>query len=605
MDLRRCLLAALCALILTACTATPPRPIAGAPTAETALDRSERLIAAERYTEAEEAMALVQAESLSGRDLIRLRLARAELALADGQPIFALQDLPSPHATPDRPLAARAEALRAEVMLRMGDPAAAVVALVDRGELLDRASERAENDDRIWRTLMGMPLGASAQSTFSGADRVTRGWFDLAMIARGAVPGSREQLLAGWRARYPDHPAAPQRALRPGAEMASPAFGIARPGGQVAVLLPMTGPFSDVARAVRDGLLAAWYLQPEPRPVIRVYDTGADDAGLASAWQSALDGGAEFIIGPLRREAVAQIAAMGDLPVPVLALNYLDDGSSVPFNFYQFGLAPEDEARAAAARMLAERQTQVVAMVPETDWGTRVLAAFRERLEAGGGQLLEAQYIANGADHSRSIRALLNLDESEARNRALRGIIGTALEFEPRRRSDAQAIFLAARPDEAMAVRPQVRFHRAGDLPMYAVSLAWDGHDDIGAELRGLRLCDMPWMMLDDNAEWARPRAELRAALGRSFDARPRLYALGHDAMRITQRLQQGWRSGDAFPGATGYVQLDHANVVRRELGCATLVRNGAEPLSPLREIAPARALGDLMPGDPADTSGW
>lgn len=576
-------LALFAALLVAACAAPAPRPTVE----ESALDRVERLLASQQYDAAEQALAQVHPDRLNPRDAIRLRLVRAELSLVDGQPYYTLQDLPPPRVTADRQLAARVEALRARALLRMGDPAGAVVALVARSELLS-GTARNDNDERIWQTLMGMSLGGSAQQTFAAADRVARGWYELALIARGLLPGAREPLLADWRQRYRDHPASAQRALWAGA--GSPVAGYSLDGvgaeGEIAVLLPFTGAFGDISRAVRDGLLAAWYAAPQPRPRLRFYDTGSSDEGLMFAWQTALEAGAGFVIGPMRRDAVAALAALGELPVPVLALNYLDPGQLAPQQLYQFGLAPEDEARAAAARMLAERQSRAVAMIPDSEWGQRVLTAFREQFEAGGGMLLESQHLASGADHSRPIRALLNLDDSESRHRAVRTVVGNPLEFQPRRRSDAQAIFLAARPEEAMAVRPQFRFHRAADLPMYAVSLVWDGHRDIGPELRGLRVCDMPWMMSGDDGEWRPARDRLAAASERGFARHPRLFALGHDAYRLAGVLQQGWPTGLPVAAASGELILAADHSIHRELGCATLVRDGAEPLPPPTEAS-------------------
>ncbi|MBI3171490.1 MAG: penicillin-binding protein activator, partial [Hydrocarboniphaga effusa] len=326
--------------------------------------------------------------------------------------------------------------------------------------------------------------------------------------------------------------------------------------------------------AIRDGFFAAFYRAAMPRPALRVYDTGATPDSLIAAYREALDDGAEFIVGPLKREDVAALAESGRQPVPVLALNYLDANRAAPFNFFQWGLAPEDEARQAAERAVTERQFRAVMLAPDSEWGGRVAGAFRERLESLGGKVVAARtYSSDSRDHSETIRALLLLDQSEERHRALTTTLGVKSEFEPRRRSDVDLVFIAARPDHAQLLGPQLRFHRAGDLPTYATSLIYDG-DAPAADLNGLRFCDMPWMLAQDG-ELAALRSQLRTLFpGRGRDY-TRLLALGYDAYTLAALLDKGQLSpGSYFPGGSGTLSLRADGVITRGLSCAQ-IRNG------------------------------
>src|SRR6185312_16266324 len=108
-----------------------------------------------------------------------------------------------------------------------------------------------------------------------------------------------------------------------------------------------------------------------------------------------------------------------------------------PAGFYQFALSPEDEARQVARRILADHRMRGVAIVPEGDWGTRVLTAFRQELEAGGGVLVdEVALDSTRNDWGQEIRQVLRLSDSEARRKRLESVLGTKLEFEQRRRGD-------------------------------------------------------------------------------------------------------------------------------------------------------------------------
>ncbi len=339
-----------------------------------------------------------------------------------------------------------------------------------------------------------------------------------------------------------------------------------RPAGHIALLLPLSGPFTATGEAVRDGVLARHFASGAPVEV-RVYDVGEGADLLLAAYQRALNDGARFIVGPLTKESVAQLAALSP-PVPVIGLNYVDAGIYLPFNFYQLGLAPEDEARAAADDAGSRGLRRAVALVPEGDWGTRVLAAFEGRLRQWGGQVIDAgRYRQGVSDQSGAISALMGVAASEERHRALTSALGMRSEFEARRRSDIDFVFLAARSQDARVLMPQFRFYRAGGLPHYATSLVYDGRAD--AELAGLRFCDMPFM-LDAGGVWARERAQV--ARLPSLAAYPRLHALGRDAYDVAVALQRGsLRVGDTFNGASGRLEWNASSTLGRRLECAAL----------------------------------
>src|SRR6266480_2824928 len=162
---------------------------------------------------------------------------------------------------------------------------------------------------------------------------------------------------------------------------------------------------------------------PAARQRVRVYDTGTHS--VADALAQASQQGADFIVGPLTREEVAAAAAFSAPRAPLLALNFLPAEQPAPAQFYQYALSPEDEARLAARRILADHHRRGVALVPAGDWGERVLAAFKQELQAGGGELLGAAVIdASRTDYTGSITEVLRISDSTARYRRLESALG-------------------------------------------------------------------------------------------------------------------------------------------------------------------------------------
>jgi hypothetical protein len=381
----------------------------------------------------------------------------------------------------------------------------------------------------------------------------------LRLLNAIAVPAAAEQA-----ARY--------RELQASAtSLAGP--GTARPGAvgpHIALLLPVTGRAAVAAISVRDGFMTAYYQLPvNERPRVQIYDTGVQS--VADALTQALGAGADIVVGPLTREEVTAAADFPGLRVPVLALNFLPPERVPPPQFYQYALSPEDEARLVARRVLEEHHRRGVALVPAGEWGTRVLAAFRQELQAGGGELLATAQIESGhTDYSSAITEVLRISDSNARFHRLESILGTKLQFEPRRRNDIEFIFAPAPASLERLLRPQLRFHFAGDIPTYATSDAFEPDSRANEDLEGLIFPDMPWMLGGELADAV--RAATREAWPQGGPHRGRLFAFGFDAFRLTQALRHPGVSGTlSVAGLTGRLSLDAQRHVRRELGWAQL----------------------------------
>ena len=565
--------------VLAACAApggTRSGAIAG--DADALMAAAEADLAAGDAADARQWLAGVRVDTLDARERARLRLLQAEILLAEQRPIEALQALPIPAELTSWPeLARREQADRGRVLFRIGDVVGGTRTLVARENMLADPEQVRANRELLWSELGTADLDAAMSSRLVTADAVTRGWIEFATISRSVWLDARDRnaRVARWRVDFPQHPAEQQAAAATAA--APPAE---RPRGtltSIALLLPLTGAQAGGAEAIRDGFFAAWYGARgtlPATPAVRVFDTGTTTDSLLAAYRAALDAGAEFVVGPLTRQEVTSLADSGRLPVPVLALNYLDPGKAAPFNLFQWGLAPEDEARQAAERAIADRQYRAVALVPEGEWGERVRQAFQERFEALGGTLAQAEtYVATERDYSGPIRRLLALDASEERHRALTNVIGLRSQFQPRRRDDIDLVFVAARPDQARLLGPQLRFHRTGELPIYATATIYEG-DAPTPDLSGLRFCDMPWMLAEDG-----DAAALRSQLRTLFPQRPkeytRLLALGHDAYTLVQLIERGeMQAGSFFPAASGTLSLRADGVIARGLNCAE-IRNG------------------------------
>lgn len=526
-------------------------------------------------------LALLGEARLDETQTVRLSLAECRAALLRGRWFDALRALPQEGVRVAPAYAAEVEALRAQALFALGDPLAATRVLVGRESLLGGDKKRlADNHERIWQGLVATPLAEDARRLIAQQDVASRGWLELAWLMQQGERG-----FEGWQQQFPGHPAAARiGSIRAGQLAGEESLELRSdrplPSGAVALLLPLSGPLAASAAALGDGFLAGYFASGRSGPAIRFYDSGSTPSETVAAYRQALADGAAAIVGPLQKESLAAIASLGEPPVPVIALNTLDSGVAPP-GLFQLGLSPEDEAAAAAAQAASEGDLRALALVPQGEWGQRVLAAFSKEIARHGGRVVDsARYQSGTADPSEAVRDLMNLAESEARHRALTAVIGVPSEFQPRRRQDVDLVFVAANAADALILLPQLSFHRAGSLPVYTTALVYSGAG--GVEVDRVRFCDMPWM-IDRVGFWRDARVEAENLFAATARRQPRLFALGQDAWSLTQRVLDGRAQvGDRIEGATGLRVLQTGGQLSRELGCVELREHGLNPLQTL-----------------------
>lgn len=517
--------------------------------------------------------------SLPGADFTLRAQVVGEIALLANRPEKALAELDRIPQPLPRDAAADVLALRARALFAMNRPAAGVTTALERERTLASPDDIRANQRLIWS---GLQQSAASNADFAappGAGPTVVGWLDLGRAALVAArnPFTATDDLAEWRERHPSHPA---NELLTQDVLPDLGVGLDYPA-HIGLVLPLSGRQQAAGVAVRDGFLAALLQQDlGQRPLVNIYDSA--EMGAATAYRRAIEDGAQFIVGPLTRDEVAAVAAPGETSVPTLALNQLADGATPPALLFRYSLDPEEEARQVAQRVMTDDRTRGLVLLPNNEWGRRLFGAFDTELKTLGGEIASMRfYDTNERDYSGPIRALLLIDESRARANALSAAVGARLEFEPRRRGDAQFVFIAAQPVQGRSLRPALRFHLAEDLPVYATSDIFEGASQANRDLEGVMFPDMPSVISPDVVS-----TELRTTLSRYWPARSRgrgarLYAFGFDAYRLVPLLKAG-RFGrqHAVPGMTGLLSVDDQGRVHRELDWARVSDGNAAPLA-------------------------
>lgn len=464
----------------------------------------------------------IQPRQLSGTTRQRFNLLTAELALLDKQPAIALQALAGGSAGLPPSLHARWLLTQSQAQEGSGDAFGAAASLARANELF-AGKERNANQQAINRLLAGLDDNTlSARSSALPLGDPLYNHAGRALLGRGlALPRPFD--------------ADPLRQLdtskRPPAERDG-----YRPPVKLAVLLPLSGNLATAAAPVRDGLLAGYYAEYRRRPEIQFIDTRGSAAGANTAYDKAVAGGADFVVGPLGRDEVDALFGR-ELSVPVLALNRGKDAP--PPGSAGFSLAPEDDGLMAAEYLLARERRNAVLIASSDDNGRRAAAAFKERFGQRGGQVaLSVSVSENPADVSSQLRTAAGAD----------------------------AVFLAVKGSQARALTPQLALAGLGGALRVggAHMTSGTGKPEEDMALDGIAFPSETWT--------ARGVAGLPAAssvagsLPTARGAAARLFAFGFDAWKITAYMEQMISAPDrGLPGATGDLHLDgFGNIMRK-----------------------------------------
>ena len=443
---------------------------------------------------------------------------------------------------------------------------ASVQQRVALSKLLSDTAARKQNDLDIWQSLQTLPLSTLEEGVLS-SDRITQGWYELAAIANQNQSNGQHLLdkLLAWQRTYSDHPANQLFSN----ELSSQTL-LNQPQ-RIVLMLPLNGELANSADAIRNGFLGAYYAAKKQgiAPTVTVEDISQQP--ILTAYQKAVEQGADFVVGPLTKDNVSTLLNNADLSVPVLTLNEVNDLASPTYAF-QFGLSPQDEAVQTANRAWLNGQRRALIIAPKNDWGQGIAQAFSTRWQELGGEVVDQMAFSPQENLGPAIAQLLRVQELP------KGVKGL-----PERRHDVDMVFLVAEAAVARQVKPLLKFYNAGSLPVYANSMVYGGRANPAADkdLDGIIFSDTPWVLEADStirSQRAQATALWAAATGRYA----RLYAMGMDAYRLSTQMNRLLLMPEfGISGATGLLTLDGMHHVQRRLVWAQFQQGIPRILSP------------------------
>ncbi len=346
--------------------------------------------------------------------------------------------------------------------------------------------------------------------------------------------GVRAQTEGGEAVEKTDAPSASQPAQA--APTAPPPQNEERP--HIAVLLPLESPaFGKLADAVKRGIAAAAATaDPEKTLPIVVYPTNDVAKNIVDIYDRALRSGAQFVIGPLTKNAVQAIAKSNAVTVPTLGLSVPDSEVILPDSMYAFGVQIEAEARQIARVAHSQGKRRAIVITGDNTLAKRTSQAFMDEWTRSGRLIVDQHAYTTDQGKLKRIRDGLATNQVDA-------------------------IFLALDGQRARQIRPYL----GKTVATYATSQINSAESTVLGQhdLNGIIFLDMPWMVLPDHpAVMTYPR--LAGVFG-TFD-QERFYAIGIDAWRLAQGLlAESFSSLSPVDGVTGLLTPGLARVFVRE----------------------------------------
>jgi uncharacterized protein len=524
---------------------------------------------AERYYEIETFFDSLASDAILKEDQHYKQVIFAGSYSGKGKIYQSLLGLPEIEDIVDYQFKALALNIRSLGILAIGKPMESARLRMQISQFLKSPIELEANHVFIWDALNRITEKNILITLKTHQSNEIRGWLELNLIARRSnmVPAKIEPWMDQWYKLYGDHPAAREFAFN----LLEESRRIFISPTRIALMLPFSGRLQKVSEAIQNGFMYGFYQDASRQAEIEIIDASSDPIKFNLQYEQAIQNGADFVVGPIDKALINMLQDRNGLDVPTLTLNYADDENTSGLNLYQFGLRPEDEAEQIADYALTQGRYHAATLVPDTDWGLRLLQAFKQRFEKLGGHVVGTEtYPSRKNDYADSIKRLLHLVSSNQRKSILQKVLGEPVEFDSRRRQDIDMIFIAANARQARLIKPQLKFHHAQNVPVYATSHVSSsaGTADSDRDLNDILYADIPWMLDQNISADVENISSLWPTQSKNFS---RLFALGIDAYKIIPALRRLMiNPAESLDANTGKLTVDKNGRVHRNLLMAT-----------------------------------
>ncbi len=188
----------------------------------------------------------------------------------------------------------------------------------------------------------------------------------------------------------------------------------------VALLVPLSGRGASVGRALLNAAQMALFDVAPDRMALHPKDTQGTPEGAALAMESALQDGAQLVLGPLFSGSVTGAASVArERGVNVIAFS--NDRTVAGDGVFLMGLMPEAQVERVVRFAATQGLTRFAGLIPETSFGLTVENALQRAVRDDGGMIARVErYPPDAEDFFAPVQRLADYDRRRGELQGMR-----------------------------------------------------------------------------------------------------------------------------------------------------------------------------------------
>ena len=402
----------------------------------------------------------------------------------------------------------------------------------------ENTATQGNQNQAVWLFVRSQTLESLESARIQTSDNKLLGWIELGIIdkKRGQIADQLwQQSVNLWAGTYPGHEAYPVYQQLASESLVSLDNSAVRSAGRIALLLPLSSPYAEIAEIIRDGFVAASIAQGH---TVSIFDTGAGTDNVVNAYRQAVFQGAQIVVGPLGKLASTHLAQTDELVKPTILLGTValeDEEFELSPQAFMYSLDPEHEAQSLARQAYNRGFNRAAILYPDSTRGKRLNTAFVQTWAQMGGT------VATSIVYPRDL-----YEAQETVDRLLSSA------------TYPDVIFLASNSQQGRLLSQSIH-KNLENTAIFATSSIYSGQAEPTRDfvLNDVIFSDMPWMIEGfSQAQFKKQQLNMSEEL--SSDSLSRFFAFGVDAYTLALRLPQFMdQPGSSISGVTGMLTLD------------------------------------------------
>ena len=228
----------------------------------------------------------------------------------------------------------------------------------------------------------------------------------------------------------------------------------------LAVLLPFTGDYSQVSLQIRNGIIKN-KIKNVPETTLSFYDSSNAEQ-IQNTYRIAINKGADFIIGPIKKEAIDNLFDAEDLDIDYDKILTLNKGLLPSFNYDSLS-----EGQQITKKLCDENYKNIAILTSNGTKDINLAVEITQKWQALPGKNVSLKaYPRKKPNFRKALGSITNANSSMARKNDIKWLLEEKIHFTPRTRQDLNAIVLIGSTKQLAVFKPQFKFFNL-NIPVY------------------------------------------------------------------------------------------------------------------------------------------